>query len=144
MKNWTKILIGLIILGSLGAFLGYKFIYNKPHRNFEAAKPDFVISAEDLFNEYHGDKQKAQMNYNGKVVEISGTLHKVEMADSLTIAVFVMGEGMFGDEGIRCTMLPNHAQSTITRKGQYVRIKGFVSGYNDTDIIIEKCSIVYN
>jgi hypothetical protein len=142
MKNWTKILIGLIILGSLGAFLGYKFIYNKPHRDFEAAKPDFKMSAEDLFNEYIGDKQKAQMNYNGKVVEISGTIHKVEKLDSLTIAVFVMDEGMFGDEGIRCTMLPNHAQSTLALKGQKAKIKGFVAGYNDTDIIFEKCSII--
>lgn len=142
MKTWHKILIALFILGIAGAGIGYKFIYNKPHRDYEKAKPDFSVLATDLFNAYQADKQAAQMKFNGKVVEVSGMLHKVEEADSLTIAVFVLDEGMFGDEGIRCTMLPNHSVAIAAKAGSETTIKGFVAGYNDTDIIFEKCSLI--
>ncbi len=142
MRNWLKILIGLFIAGSIAAVLGYKFIYNKPHRNFEKATPDYVMLAEDLFNAYRSDKHAAEMKYNGKVLEITGTVNKVETSDTLTIAVFVMDEGMFGDEGIRCTMLHKYAGPARDKKGSQATIKGFLSGYNDTDVIMEKCSVI--
>ena len=65
------------------------------------------------------------------------------MVDSLVIAVFVFNQGMFGDEGVRCTML--HGQTKLAAnisKGNTVKIKGFCSGYNDTDVILEKCSLI--
>ena len=142
MKTWIKILLGLIVLGMIGGALGYKYIYNKPHRDYEKASPDFIMEAADLFGEYHANKQTAQLNYNGKVLQIEGILNDVEKADSLTIAVFVLDEGMFGDEGIRCSMLPNHADAVMNSVGKNIKIKGYVSGYNDTDIVIEKCSVV--
>ncbi|HRX97373.1 MAG TPA: hypothetical protein P5514_10545 [Bacteroidales bacterium] len=151
MKTWHKILIIMFILGTIGAALGYKFVYNKPHpdylslkpdRDFEKATPDFQITALDLFSAYRNDKKSAELKFNGKVVEIAGLISKVEEADSLTIAVFVMDQGMFGDEGIRCTMLPNHTRAIEALTGSEITIKGFVSGYNDTDVIFEKCSLI--
>ena len=142
MKNWIKILSALIFLGIIGGFLGYKFIYNKPHRDYEKATPDFSTTAMAFFNEYRDSTDKAEQNYNGKVIELHGRLSKVEIADSLTIAVFALDEGLFGDEGIRCTMLPNHASKVKDFQNKDVTIKGFCSGYNDTDIIMEKCSVV--
>lgn len=142
MKTWHKILIIMFILGTIGAALGYKFVYNKPHRDFEKATPDFQMTALDLFSAYQNDKKSAELKFNGKVVEIAGLISKVEEADSLTIAVFVMDQGMFGDEGIRCTMLPNHTRAIEALTGSEITIKGFVSGYNDTDVIFEKCSLI--
>jgi hypothetical protein len=49
---------------------------------------------------------------------------------------------MFGDEGIRCAMLPNHAQNIASFIGSDVRLKGYCTGFNETDVIMEKCSIV--
>ena len=50
---------------------------------------------------------------------------------------------MFGDEGIRCIMLPN--QNELMKKygtSTLITIKGYCTGYNDTDVIIEKASVV--
>jgi hypothetical protein len=67
----------------------------------------------------------------------------VETPDSLTIVVFALGEGMFGDEGIRLTMLDNHSQAAIALlKDASATLKGYCTGYNGTDVILEKCSIV--
>jgi len=142
MKTWLKILIGFAIIGIIGAGLGYKFIYNKPHKNYEKAEADFSLSSHQLYSEYKISKLDAEQKYNGTVIEISGILDKVETPESMTIAVFVLETGVFGDEGIRCTMLPNHSDDLLSYEGKEIKLKGYCTGYNDTDIIFEKCSII--
>ena len=142
MNKWFKIIIGLVIIGIIAGGLGYKFIYNKPHTDYEKAKADFSLTCQEIFTDYQNNRQVAEQNFNGKVVEISGFLDKIETPDSMTIAVFALEEGMFGDEGIRCTMLPNHSENILLYTGKEIKIKGYCTGYNDTDVILEKCSIV--
>lgn len=142
MKKWIKVIIILGIIGIIAAGLGYRFFYNKPHKNYEKAKAEFSISGEALFNEYRSNRVEAEQKYNGKVLEISGVLNKIENPDSLTIAVFIFEEGMFGDEGIRFTILPSHVEKTKSFLDKKITLKGFCTGYNDTDIILEKCSLV--
>jgi len=141
MNKWLKIFIGLVLIGIIAAGLGYKFIYNKPHKDYVKAEADFSLTSQELFAEYQNNRQSAEQKFNGKVVKISGMLKYVETPESLTIAVFVMQEGMFGDEGIRCTMLPDFAKNINSLTGKEVIIKGYCTGYNDTDVILEKCSI---
>ena len=142
MNKWLKIFIGFVLIGIIAAGLGYKFIYNKPHKNYAKAKADFSLTSQELFAEYQNNRQAAEQKFNGKVVEISGSMNNVETPKSMTIAVFAIQEGMFGDEGIRCTMLPDFAENVLSYEGKEVKIKGYCTGYNDTDVILEKCSIV--
>ena len=86
MKKWIKILVIMGVAGIIAAGLGYKFIYNKPHKDYEKAKAEFSITGESLFNDYRSDRASAEQKYNGKVLEVSGILHKIEKPDSLTIA----------------------------------------------------------
>lgn len=142
MNKWLKIFIGLVLIGIIAAGLGYKFIYNKPHINYEKARAEFSLTSAELFSNFQNHKQVSEENFNGKVVEISGLLNKVETPETMTIAVFAIQEGMFGDEGIRCTMLPNHTENLLSYVGKQVKIKGYCTGYNDTDVILEKCSVI--
>ena len=143
MKSWIKILIGLAIVGMIVAFLGYKFMYNKPHPNYESLNADFKIGAMDLYNGFKTDAAAASQKYNGKIIEISGVMSNVETVDTLTVAVFAFEDGMFGKQGIRVTMLPkfNNGMKNY-RANENIVLKGFCSGYNDTDVILEKGSIV--
>jgi len=141
MKKWIKILLVMFVVGIVGAGFGYKFVYNKPHRDYEKAKSDFSISGRELFLQFRNSTPQAGEKYTGKVLEITGQLSSVETPDSLTIAVFKLDEGMFGDEGIRCSMLPNHAANIAQFVGGEVKLKGYCTGYNETDVIMEKCSI---
>ena len=130
-------------VGVIALILVYVFIYNKPHPDFEAIKPDFTLNAADLYNSYITDRKSSEEKFNGKVIELQGTLSKVEATDSTVIAVFVFNQGMFGDEGIRCSMLKNYHDETRSLLPQsQVRIKGFCSGYNETDLILEQSSII--
>ncbi len=143
MKRWMKIIAALFLIGILAALYVWFFVYNKAHRDYEKAKPDQVLAAEDLFNKYGNDRALADSLYTGMVVQINGALDKVEFADSILIAIFVYDQGMFGDEGIRCVMLPNHYDGLrAIGPGDPIIIKGYCTGYNDTDVIIEKASVV--
>ena len=143
MKKWMKIIAALFLVGVLGALYVWFYIYNKPHRDYEAADPDRILAAEELFSQFRNDKLLADSLYTGMVIQITGNLNKVESPDSSVIAVFVFDQGMFGDEGIRCIMLPNHFEGLKKLgAGEEVTIKGHCRGYNDTDVIMGKCSIV--
>ena len=143
MNKWIKIIIALSVIGIIAAGLGYKFVYNKPHRDFEKAKPDFTLEAKELYYNFKNTRSESEQKYNGTVILISGLIKSVEISDSLVIAVFAFEEGMFGDEGIRCTMLPRYNEPVKSLKPDAeIKLKGFCSGYNETDVILEKCTLL--
>jgi len=143
MKTWIKIFLGLAFIGILAAVGGYMFIYNKPHPNYEKTKAEYSISASDLFYACRENPESAGQKYNGKVLEVSGTLEGIEQVDSLVIAVFAFEEGMFGSEGVRITMLKKYNEAMMKlRLPKKIKLKGFCAGYNDTDVVLEKGSII--
>jgi hypothetical protein len=143
MKTWIKVISAILIIGFAGVLIVYFFVYNKPHTDYEKAKPEFTLNASDLYQAFITDKIQSGKKYNGKVIEVAGKLSKVETADSLTTCVFVFAQGMFGDEGVRCAMLPKFKDEALgLSPGLNVRLKGFCTGYNDTDVILDKCSIL--
>lgn len=143
MKTWIKILIALVILGAIGVWAGYEFVYNKAHTDYEKAEADYKLEAETLFNAFRENAKSASEKYSGKVLQITGRMSSVEESDSLVIGVFAFDEGMFGSEGVRVTMLPGHSEPLKKHPlSKEVTLKGFCAGYNDTDVIIESGSIV--
>ena len=142
MKKLLKIGGILVLAGILaGAYIWF-FVYNKPHRDYEKATADYVVTAGECYQKYAGGNA-VECEYTGKVLEISGKPSLVEQSDSLVVLAFVFNEGMFGDEGIRCTMLPNYNETVLALNIDLgVTVKGFCSGYNGTDVILEQCSIV--
>lgn len=143
MNKWIKILLTLVVVGIFAGLLGYKFVYNKPHTDFEKEKAVWTISAEDLYNGYKENQVAANEKYLGQVVEISGQLSAIEENNGLVVFAFVFEEGMFGDEGVRCTFLDNQKEDVSALKpGDDIKLKGYCTGYNETDVILEKCSFV--
>ncbi len=142
MKKIIKIGIyaGVVVL--LAAAYVWIFVYNKPHRDFEKAKPDIVESARQCYQNFKTNPKAAE---GGKVLEIFGIPSKIEHTDSLVVVVFAFQKGMFGDEGIRCTVLPGYRkEASRLSLHDTLYIKGFCSGYNGTDVILEDCSILKN
>jgi hypothetical protein len=144
MKTWIKILLAAFVVGIIGIALIYIFIYNKPHPNYEKMVPQYTLNAQELYDSYKSNKTAAEQKYNGKLIEIKGKLGHVETHDSITIAVFVFSQGDFGDEGIRCTLIPkfNEDAKKLVPEG-IIRIKGYCEGFSDSDVILEQCAIIY-
>jgi hypothetical protein len=144
MKTWIKVILGLAVIGVISAVLIFKFVINKPHPDFENIKPDFSLHAQDLYNAFKDHKDASSKLYNGKVIQVDGTVARVEAKDSLVIVVFAFEQGMFGDQGVRCTMIKKlSAEANKLVPSGSAKIKGYCTGYNDTDVILEQCSVVY-
>ncbi len=142
-KRWILLAGSLAIVGIIAAILIYVFVYNKPHPDYLKADSDYSITAADLFVEFQSDAQAANKKYNGKILAVKGSLDSVETTENQTIAVFAIEEGLFGDEGIRMSMLPESStQLTQITPGSEIVIKGYCTGFNETDVIMEHCSII--
>lgn len=142
MKKLLKIAVTLAIIGVLSAIYVWFYVYNKSHPNYQTAEVDFTLPAQSCYNQYANRKDEA-INYTGKVLQIDGIPSSIEKTDSTVIIVFVYGNGMFGDEGIRCSLLPYYLDKVqeINLKKQVV-VKGYCAGYNGTDVILEYCSLI--
>ncbi|MBW6459987.1 MAG: OB-fold putative lipoprotein [Bacteroidales bacterium] len=143
MKKLLIILLVLLVVAAAAAFYVYKYIYNKPHPDFEQVESELSVRAKRLWTDYSMNKEIADGNYTDKMLEIEGTIMRVEEVDDMVIVVFAFRHGDFGDEGIRVTMLPQFHQAA---KGidpfKPVKIKGLCTGYNGIDVIVENGSIV--
>ncbi len=142
MKTWLKIFLAVIIIGIIGVVLVYKFVYNKPHTDYSTANAAYTLNVRELFDAYIASPDTAMKKYNGQIIELKGTPDKIEITDSLVIAVFVFKQGEFGDEGVRCTMLREYNEAAKKQKpGSIIRVKGYCTGFSG-DVILEKCSIL--
>ena len=101
--------------------------------------PDYVLSANTLFREYDTNSVAADAKYEGKIVKVSGTIQNIGK-DIMDTAYLVIGGSGFLD-GVQC-MLPRGQEDLVARvsKGQYVTLKGKVSGQIMGNVIVNNCS----
>ncbi len=145
MKRWIKFLFLLAGIGILGAVAGYIFVYNKPHPDYLKKKPDITITAAELHQAYLNNETAASAKYNGKILAVEGQLSDLERHEDMVIAFFVVAEGMFGPEGVRIALLPGQSIEDISQKiNTTITIKGFCTGFNDPDVILEHGSVHSN
>ena len=138
----TGLILGVI--GLVAAALVWKFYVNKPHDDIEKSTPAYTMATEEIWKQYNADLKTSDSLYTGKVIELSGKLNRADKSDSLVYAVFVMeADSLFGDKSVRCEMLQKYNDETIAiAAGTAVKIKGFCTGFDGTDIKFNKCSIV--
>jgi uncharacterized protein (DUF1330 family) len=142
MNRKYKIFLVILFIGVIAGLLVFQFVYNKSHPDYEKEVALFTLEAQELLDEYRNSNAEANEKYTGTVIQVRGEIDKIEQNDSLTVAVIALSEGLFGDEGIRCTMLPEYSkQLEQMALPKYVVIKGLCVGYNDTDVVMEHCSL---
>lgn len=142
-----KILIGILILAVSGGAIGY-YLWNKPPTDIAGKKPDFTLSATDLFNSFSSDSANAKKyigdEKNNKVVQVSGEVAEVILTDSST-NVFLKADT--SGSTINCAFL---SKQQNLKKGDNVNIKGMVSGFLEYDadleipgnVVMDRCVLV--
>ena len=140
----VRLFVILAVTGGIAALLVWKFYINKAHDDIDLVIPAFSITTDELWKQYTGNLRNADSLYTGKVIEISGSLSRIDKNDSLVSLVFVMAaDSIFGDKSIYCQMYRKHNDELAALSpGTQVKIKGFCKGYNDPDIKFNKCSVV--
>ena len=142
MSKKMKYLLGALCIIIVGAVSVYLYVY-KPHPSYEKLKPEFTITPKAIYDEFKENGKASALKYNGKMVELKGAISKIENSDTLITVVFAFSQGLFGDEGVRCAMLPKlNPTIKALKQGDDIDLKGLCQGFNDTDVIFEKCSLI--
>lgn len=146
MKKWILYTIAFIIaVGILAAAYVWFFVYNKPHKDIENAKPDFTVTAESFIQEFEANDTASSRKYDEKVVQFSGNFNKIESADTTVSVVFDFG----GNTIISAQVLPKYKNEVqALNPGTPITLKGLYNGYITGDslfglpgnILLNKCS----
>lgn len=141
-----RILIIGGVLAGIGVITGvlvYFFVINKPHRDIEAAKPDYTLQASQLFQQLEANKQATDSLYFGNdILAISGELtSKKAMGDSIFVLELTAQGG--GDNIVNVQLHQKYANTPNYKtafdnlsEGQSVTVKGVYTGSVLEDLMI--------
>ncbi|MCC7454718.1 MAG: hypothetical protein IT222_11160 [Crocinitomix sp.] len=134
MKKYIFIGLGLAIV--IGVSIGL-YLFNEKVPTLEDTKPDFVISANDLFNEFEADETAALKKYENKVIEVTGKVLSVQSDPKQSTILLEAEMAMAG--GVNCSF--KYAQEKEIAEGSQVRIKGQCQGFL-MDVVLNNCFLM--
>lgn len=79
-----KIIFAVLAVIVVAALVGM-YLYTKQTPDIVQDKPDVVVKATDLIAAFQQDTTAARQKYLDKVVEVSGTIKKIDSASSITL-----------------------------------------------------------
>jgi DNA/RNA endonuclease YhcR with UshA esterase domain len=131
-----KIIIGILVLGIIGAFIAYK-MYNKPHVNVEEASADISITADKILNDFSSDENSANLKYLDKIIEVKGVVSEINIEKGI---ITIETNDDFGS--VLCH-LSEEASRKISglQEGQIIVVKGICTGFL-MDVILVKCEFI--
>ncbi|MFY0644173.1 MAG: hypothetical protein JXR19_06880 [Bacteroidia bacterium] len=144
-----KILFGILFI--LLCAVGYGlYLYNKPHKNVERASAKETVSADVLFNEFNSDETAAMERYADHVIEVSGMVSYVDLANENEPQIVL--EVSDSEGFIRCGFEVDELNKIKKiESGSALVVKGLCKGFNhtegldllsDPEVVISKCTII--
>jgi hypothetical protein len=138
MKKKRLFFLGaLVCILMIGATAFYW--YQKPRTSLNNIKPDYTLTAKELYEAFQQDETKANKQFIEKIIQVTGTVDNVHVTDTTTS--LVLSGGDLG--GINCSVRKsNLKEQTTPVKGENVKVKGrcigFLMDVNLIDAVIEK------
>jgi len=117
-----KIIFSLILIGAIGGGIGF-YMFNKPLQSTSKMKTDFTLSAVDLLQQFEEDEASANTKYLDKVIEVKGSVQKIEKKDK-NITVYLDAESLMSS-----VIFQLENDETTIQKGEEVTLKGICTGY---------------
>ena len=131
-----KFLLAILALALLGGSIAY-YLYNKPVASIEKKKPDVEVSANALLSAYENDENAAGLQYNEKIIQVTGTISEVINEGTVT-KVFLESDNPMS--GIICEMEEGQDVESL-KTGDEVIIKGRCTGFL-SDVVLVQSSLV--
>jgi uncharacterized protein YyaL (SSP411 family) len=142
-----KIIWSIVLVAAAGAGLYAYKEYNRTNKDLRYTKPDFIVLATGLISEYEANDSLANRKYNGKVVEISGPVKKIEK-DEEGYYTIVLGDSS-SLSSVRCSMDTSHqADAAVLMAGSSAIVRGSCTGFNKdemglgSDVILNRCAVI--
>lgn len=110
------LLIFLFLIGT--GLAAYLYVFHKPHRDLAAEAAQIEMNAQDFYQDYTADLQKANQTYNDQVIALKGLVSEKESA------------ALVLEPGVYCS-LDSTQSATSLESGQMVKLKGRVLSYDE-------------
>lgn len=123
------VVAGLGILG--GIFVLYQF--NKKVPSLSTITPDFVLTADELFDAFDSDETSALQKYEGKVITVTGNVMSSRTTDTTSTMILEASNAMAG--GVNCSFA---SPNLTVQAGQTVVIKGRCQGFL-MNVVLNNC-----
>lgn len=142
-----KKIAGFLSVVILIALAYASYIYFKPMENIASKITDIQLTDKELLDEFIANAKSADIKYTNKIVELSGTLKKTEVHDSVCNLIFDNGGNYIV---IASCMLSQKKEVAALKETSNIKIKGIYSGYiiNDetfmipAEIKIDRCTLL--
>lgn len=132
------LLIVLLILFGAGVYF-YKE-YNRKPANISNVAPDASVSASALVEVYESDEAKANQQYLGKTIQVTGAIAEINNQQDTLVTVLI-GESNSMHK-VSCLLdSRNIALVRNYRVGQQIIIRGVCTGYL-MDVEMNRCVII--
>ena len=141
MKLIYKIILGLVVIGFLAVAGVYWYAFMRPHIDMLKARPEFVLDASDLFNDFSNNEATANQKYLGKVVQITGEVVDVKTENSQTAVILeddLFGVSTYLDSSF---VAENPKIVKDVGPGQSVTLRGQCDGML-SDVVVSRAVII--
>ncbi|MCJ7467483.1 MAG: OB-fold putative lipoprotein [Maribacter sp.] len=136
--NQFKILIGLFLVAVLGLLVSL-YYYNKPHVDVKHSEAAYILTVQNLIDEYQTDENESDKKYSENVIQVQGTVFEISTLKGNSV-ITLKDEGF--ESSIICHMLPEDNKRALQLKmGDEINIKGICTGYL-MDVIMVRCTLV--
>ncbi len=129
-----KLIYAIILLGLIGGGIGM-YMFNKTVPTLDNAKPDYNLTANELFDAFDADENSAMQKYENAVISVTGEVVSYKSDDNQNIIILKADNAMAG--GINCAL--NDKISNI-QVGKTVTIKGRCQGFL-IDVVLNNCNV---
>ena len=134
-KTLYSIIFVIVLLGMICIY-----IFFKPEKNLLKLKPDYTLTAIELFNEYSTNEEAANTKFLGKIIQVNGTIREINTEDSIYTIVILETEDVFS--GVNCVLSDRYASKRKDiSTGSEATIKGECSGML-IDVVLNNCVLI--
>jgi hypothetical protein len=133
-KNILRyIVLPLLLIIAAAAIYIYKE-YNRTHKDTAKLKPDYLIVATDLLNEFESNQKASETKYWDKVIRVEGMVKEV-IKDDKGFYTVVLGDTA-SMSSVRCSIDSVHnSEAAGVIRGRVIALKGICSGFNADEML---------
>ena len=123
MKKIVYIISIIAFLAILTALFMFIKIYNKPHTDVNASASDYIVTIENIANDFNQNEEQANQKYLDKIIQIEGIIRNVDILDGH--GTITLTDSKDSTKTVVCNMAVSENMKMITlQQGQKITIKG--------------------
>lgn len=124
--------MAILIIAVAAGIYGYKE-FNRTQKDIATIKPSYIVSSNNMMDEFTKNDSIATVKYLGKPIAINGFLKSVDK-DENGFFTLVLGDTT-SSTSVRCSMDSVHnSEALAVKEGTVIKVQGICTGFNKDEM----------